>query len=365
MTQAKVECDVIVVGAGLSGLACASLLCQAGLEVVVLEAGDRVGGRIHSVKSSQTGQYLADLGPTWVWPQFQPIVEKWLQQLGVQTFAQFEAGDTIFDIDASAAVQRHRAPGQDGICRLMGGPQALIDALMAQLPEAAVRTGQAVVAIELKNQKLVARTKNPACQSFEADQVVIAAPLRIARQNISWPAGLDQSVLDVMHDVPTWMSTQAKMVALYDKPFWRETGLCGRVISQAGPLVEIHDHCGPDDGQAALFGFIGWPPDLRGNKPGALSEEITRQLVRCFGPEGGEHIGLVVEDWAINQHICSTADLTRPPAHPEVVGDILRQPHCDGQLYFAVAETALQSPGLIEGAFVAAEMTAASLIRSR
>ena len=37
--------DVIVIGAGLAGLRCATRLAGAGRDVVVLEAGDAVGGR--------------------------------------------------------------------------------------------------------------------------------------------------------------------------------------------------------------------------------------------------------------------------------------------------------------------------------
>lgn len=42
------DCDVLVVGAGLAGLRCASLLARRGMSVMVWEAGDRVGGRVHT-----------------------------------------------------------------------------------------------------------------------------------------------------------------------------------------------------------------------------------------------------------------------------------------------------------------------------
>ena len=43
--------EVIVIGAGVSGLAAADCLTQAGVSVVVVEARDRIGGRIWSDRS--------------------------------------------------------------------------------------------------------------------------------------------------------------------------------------------------------------------------------------------------------------------------------------------------------------------------
>src|SRR5437868_4164591 len=42
--------DVIVIGAGVAGLAAADLLRRAGRSVIVLEARDRIGGRVHTVR---------------------------------------------------------------------------------------------------------------------------------------------------------------------------------------------------------------------------------------------------------------------------------------------------------------------------
>ena len=41
--------DVIVIGAGIAGLAAARTLAEAGLRVALIEARDRVGGRIYTV----------------------------------------------------------------------------------------------------------------------------------------------------------------------------------------------------------------------------------------------------------------------------------------------------------------------------
>jgi len=46
--------EVVVIGAGVAGLACAQALCEAGLRVTILEARSRVGGRIWTVQPSFT-----------------------------------------------------------------------------------------------------------------------------------------------------------------------------------------------------------------------------------------------------------------------------------------------------------------------
>ena len=57
--NAKVNKNVIVIGAGLSGISCARQLSYLGFDVTVLEARDRVGGRIETYRK---GSYVADLG---------------------------------------------------------------------------------------------------------------------------------------------------------------------------------------------------------------------------------------------------------------------------------------------------------------
>lgn len=55
--------DVIVLGAGIAGLAAARSLAERGVRVLVLEARDRVGGRVHSL---QTEHGVVELGAEFV-----------------------------------------------------------------------------------------------------------------------------------------------------------------------------------------------------------------------------------------------------------------------------------------------------------
>jgi hypothetical protein len=55
---------ICVVGAGIAGLRCADMLLQHGFKVTILEARDRIGGRMHQT-TLPSGQ-LVDLGPNWI-----------------------------------------------------------------------------------------------------------------------------------------------------------------------------------------------------------------------------------------------------------------------------------------------------------
>lgn len=75
--------DVVVIGAGLSGLTAASTLCEAGANVQVLEADSQIGGRIRAIRDPGNARAVADLGPTWIWPKYQPVVARWMPKQSV------------------------------------------------------------------------------------------------------------------------------------------------------------------------------------------------------------------------------------------------------------------------------------------
>ncbi|TCC36392.1 flavin monoamine oxidase family protein [Kribbella speibonae] len=84
--------DVVVVGAGVTGLTAATELVARGKEVVVLEARDRVGGRLWT--DTIEGIPL-ELGGQWVSPDQSALLET-LETLGLETFARYRAGDSVY-----------------------------------------------------------------------------------------------------------------------------------------------------------------------------------------------------------------------------------------------------------------------------
>lgn len=71
--------DAIVVGAGLSGLVCARRLIDGGARVAVLEARDRVGGRLCG---GRVGDMVVDFGGQWMTPG-QPRLATLAAELGI------------------------------------------------------------------------------------------------------------------------------------------------------------------------------------------------------------------------------------------------------------------------------------------
>ena len=351
--------DVVVIGAGLSGLTAAATLIEAGIRVTVLEASTQIGGRIRAVHDPSSNEAIADLGPTWVWPRYQPVVARWLDKLSINTFEQFNTGNAVITGYGPQPIYQP-LPSQDGMTRILGGPTALIETLCARVGSNNIRTNSLVTEVcEHEADKVAIRLNTG--EMIAAHKVIMAIPLRVAATTLHLPWAA-QSLLETMRNTPTWMSTHAKTVVLYERPFWRELGLSGRVASQTGPLVEVHDHTSADMQSAALFGFVGWPAAQRQSAPKQLPQEILKQLSDCFGDAAANPIDLVIQDWALNPHIVTELDLSEAPQHPDVGPTSLRENHLNGRIRFAVSEVSDRSPGLIEGALDAGESAAIDML---
>jgi monoamine oxidase len=95
-TRAQTSTEVLIIGAGMAGLGAARLLSDAGYRVVVLEARDRIGGRVWTDRS--LGLPL-DMGASWIEGiEGNPLTEI-AEANGIQTQATDYDSLTIYDSD--------------------------------------------------------------------------------------------------------------------------------------------------------------------------------------------------------------------------------------------------------------------------
>jgi monoamine oxidase len=96
--------DVVIVGAGLSGLSAALDVQKAGLTVAVLEARDCVGGKTLS-KGLTSGNGHVDVGAAWLNDKTQPKIYALGKKYGFDTVVQPTEGDEVLR-DTSGKSQR-------------------------------------------------------------------------------------------------------------------------------------------------------------------------------------------------------------------------------------------------------------------
>ena len=276
-------------------------------------------------------------------PQWQLWLFGLLAALGMTTLPQFEEGDFIYE--TVKQTQRGAFPRRYGdAARIRGGVQALADRLACELPADTVRFGQVVTAIDLTGPPQITTRSGTV---WDADVVICAVPGPIAAgfaMSPPWSSELEQAFTRW----PTWMAAHAKVIALYDRPFWRAAGLSGGAVSQRGPLVEIADQSDPEAGLYGLFGFVGVPVEQRQDNT-ALLEAARAQLVRLFGPAAASPVRLELQDWAEEPFTTTRADRVPPQGHPPYGEPALSRPVA-GRLFFAGAEVSQRHGGLIEGA---------------
>lgn len=88
----QLERDVVIIGAGPSGLTAAYELHKAGKSVAVLEARDRVGGRTWSEEMDGA---VIEIGGQWISPD-QTGLYSLIDELGIKTFERYKAGKSVY-----------------------------------------------------------------------------------------------------------------------------------------------------------------------------------------------------------------------------------------------------------------------------
>jgi monoamine oxidase len=126
---------VVVVGAGIAGLTVANALAHGGVECVVLEARDRIGGRLHTVDLAGSP---VDMGGSWIHHPVGNPLRAFARQVGVSCrggdplseLAGFDFGEgrrlSTVEVEASLTMQFETFPQAVDRLRVELGPDASV-----------------------------------------------------------------------------------------------------------------------------------------------------------------------------------------------------------------------------------------------
>ena len=126
------SCDVVIVGAGPTGLSAARRLQSAGRTVIVLEARDRVGGRTWT--DHVDGQ-MYEIGGQWISPDQTALLDL-VDELGKETYQRHREGDSVY-----IAPDGTRTVYSGDMFPVGQSTQAEMERLIAELDELAARIG--------------------------------------------------------------------------------------------------------------------------------------------------------------------------------------------------------------------------------
>ncbi|MEJ2855658.1 MULTISPECIES: flavin monoamine oxidase family protein [unclassified Saccharothrix] len=399
---------IVVVGAGFAGVTAARELHRAGVDVTVLEAADRVGGRAHTVTSSLGT--AVDLGGMWLGPKHHAL-SRLAAEYEVTTFPTPTQGRRrILDgritsawsalLVGGVALLRLSLPSTDDRTTIahwlsrLPHPAArrLVEVVVAEALAAdtdqvtrqafasAVRssgglesmlgvsggaqdsllTGGAGALVARIAADLPVHLSRPATAITRTDSGVVVetpdGPVRADHAIIAVPPPVSALI---HHDPPlppsralveqnTVMGAIYKAIAVYERPFWRAAGLSGEVISLTGLVPAVFD-VSPPDGPGHL-GFL--VPGHRARTLSELSVEDRKATLldtaaQALGPAALTPVDWHEKSWHDDPHVQGGYSALPLPGRYAATR---QSPTPIGRLHWAGTETSDAWPGYLEGA---------------
>jgi monoamine oxidase len=439
--------DVVVVGAGFAGMIAVRNLIREGKKVVLLEARDRVGGR---VKAGKIASRAVDVGGMWVGPS-QTKMLALIHEYGCHTTPQFEDGKQIVQLNGKRGIGEGEDLGleptqQQELDKIF----AELDALSAEVPLSAPWTARRAkefdgitvedwlrehVTGETVRSLLRSATRNifqseahqlsflyflfyihsadtleilwglkDAAQAFRVTEgfhgvaaklakdlgrsIVLQSPVRAITQDSTgvtvhseqeWRA--DYAIVAVPLPLsvriafdPTLppgrdalaqrmpMGSVIKWYAAYEKPFWRDRGLSGLVVTDLPPGLACMDVTPPERSPGLLVGFFDgkWGLEWMSRSQDDRRKAIVERLVDWFGAEAAHPMDYEDQNWPAEEWSRGCFGASMGPGVMTTVGQHIREPH--GRIHWAGTETSEIWTGYVEGAIRSGERAAAEVL---
>ncbi len=318
----------------------------------MLESRERIGGRIFTDKTA-THEYL-EMGATWFGFKHE-YLKALLDELKIGYFQQYNYGQSTLVFNSMSPPHHFQADNSaPPSYRIKNGSNALIQKLSEGFKEE-IRTNVRVSGLIDREDHIEVTTENG---SFAAEKVILTLPPRLAAENINFHPQLEDDVQTAMRTTSTWMEDAIKFALTFKKPFWRESGKSGMVISQIAPVEEVYDHNNYDNNQFALAGFIN--PKLRDYKHEERKEQIINYLTYYLGAEIGDYLNYVEKDWSLD--LDTAVPINKMNMQPLFGNSLFTKAYMNEKLLFSGTETSSHYGGYMEGAVYSGLQAAKRLI---
>ena len=336
------ESDITIIGSGLTGLTLAYLLRNKGLQINILEARGRIGGRIYTHKKENAAPI--EMGATWLGLKHNKLTAL-LNELNIDIFKQEVGSKAIYVPDASSPAQLISLPhNPEPSYRISGSTSNLINTLANHLSPGQVHLNQEVQSISTLDERLIVTT---ATHQYLSKVVVSTLPPFLLLSNVKIEPALPQELGRVMQNTHTWMGESIKIGLRFPAPFWKAEHTSGTIFSNPGPITEFYDHTDHKQQYFALKGF------LNGNYYALTKEErlalVLNQLRQYYGKIVDQYTGYEEVVWSKEKYTYAPYGGYIAP-HQNNGNAIYRKAYLNGRLFIAGSETASQFPGYMDGA---------------
>ena len=334
--------DVLIIGAGLTGLTIAYLLKSLHIKTTIIEANTRIGGRILTKRNPNEAPI--DLGATWLVPQ-QKNVLNLLKTLNIEVFEQFYSSTAIYQPDPSKQPQLVSLPNNDSVSyRIKNGTQTLIETLAEQLDNTSIQTGTSAISIQLKAEYLEVKTNK---ETYHSKYVVSTLPPALFNQNISLIPALTEVITDTLSKTHTWMHNSIRVGFTFKTPFWKHPQSSGTIYANSGPLQEFYDHSNAEQSVYALSGFMS--SNLSGLDKNQRKKLALEQLQSYYGDQALDYLSYEECTWIDQKHTIKPDNSFLMPqqnnGHP-----LFKERFLENKLFIAGAETSPVFSGKMEAA---------------
>jgi monoamine oxidase len=423
MTDASTrQADVIIVGAGMAGLAAAQEMMAKGLKVVVLEASDYVGGR---TKNASVGDVAFDQGAAWIHATDENPLTPIVKNLGLTmvsndapllayggksdplregeklTAAMEDVHHRLSELakkgkDLSAAtldlpktpytqiatntigpltmgvdwkdvstLDVGSQPGENHGATTAGTPDMFVKEGLQTVTQSfqhgvPIRLGTPVSTVKWGDDGVVV---NAGGVKFSGKKILMTASTGVLGSGrIGWDPPLPDWKQQAIKDVP--MATFDKIAIRFDKDIFSGRGIQpGAFVYELDDKTAIDVVIRPTDKNVvvALVGGSG-ADALHKKGKDAAAEALLQKLERIYGPEVRQHVtDTAVTNWRADPWHQGSFTATKPGAAR--AREKLRAP-VDDTLFFAGEAQSTRWGGMLPGAYLTGRQAADEIVQA-